>query len=687
MNGSAITSATIREGSQKRMSSPRNLRILALALVALTTGLYWQTTHQGFAVIDDDQYVPGNPWVTEGLSWEAARWAFTSYYAANWHPLTWLSHQADWSIYGSFAGGHHLTNLLLHAANTLFVFLLLRSLTGNTGPSWIVAALFGWHPLHVESVAWIAERKDLLSTLCLLGSLWAYCRYAKAQQIDTRNPKLEGRTTAWKYYGLALGIFAAGLMCKPMLVTLPCLLLLLDYWPLQRIAGPPSHRAGPTWVGLSIEKLPFCALSAVACLLTLAAQHAGGAIKDTQQVPLALRGLNALSAYGQYLWQTFWPYPLCIFYPLPEELPLTGALIGALLLGGLTLVAVRTRRLCPWFITGWLWFMWSLVPVVGLVQVGMQAHADRYTYIPSIGLFIGLVWGTQHLLGHWCQGKKIAIGLAGASLAGCLVLSQVQLGYWQDGVKLFTHSLAHTRNNGPAQNNLGVALSNVGKPNEAIVHYREAIRLQPNYPQARFNLGVQLANAGQLDEARQQFTQALRYSPRSEMLLNNLGVVLAQQGKCEEALSQFCRAIRWNPSYPKSYLNAGAALQALGQAGAAVTNYTTALRLDPNSLETLRHLAFLLATCPAEPYHQPQVAIQLAQRATQITRNQVADYLDALATAYAAAGQYSNAIEAGEKGLRIAQEHTMPRLTAKLQSDLEAYRAGRNPEHDWKQAR
>ena len=669
------------------MKSPLKPQMLGLALVAVTVGLYWQTTYQDFAVIDDDDYVSSNPRVKEGLSWEAAQWAFTTYHAANWHPLTWLSHQADWSIYGSFAGGHHLTNLLLHAVNTLFVFLLLRSLTGHTGPSWVVAALFGWHPLHVESVAWIAERKDLLSTLCLLGSLWAYCRYAKAHQIDTQHPRHEGHNPAWRYYGLALGAFAAGLMCKPMLVTLPGLLLLLDYWPLQRIADSPANRAGQNWVGLFIEKLPFFALSATACLLTLAAQSAGGAIKDLQQVPLILRGLNALSAYATYLWQTFWPEPLCIFYPLPEKLPLAGAVFGALLLSGLTLAAVHTRRLCPWFITGWLWFLGSLVPVIGLVQVGMQAHADRYTYIPSIGLFIGLVWGTRYLLNRWRQDEKISVALAGASLAGCLILSHVQLGYWRDGVKLLTHSLAHTRNNAPAQNNLGVALSNQGNPTEAMIHYREAIRLQPNSPNARYNLGIKLAETGQLDEALQQFTQALRYSPHSEALLNNLGVVLAQQGKYEEALSQFGQAMRWNPMYPNSYINAGAAFQALGQAGAAFTNFTTALRLYPNSLQTLQHLAFMLAAYPVEPYHQPQVAIKLAKRASEITQNQVADYLDTLATAYAAAGQYSNAIAAGEKGLRIAQEHTASRLAAKLQSDLEAYRAGRNPERDWKQAR
>ena len=269
----------------------------------------------------------------------------------------------------------------------------------------------------------------------------------------------------------------------------------------------------------------------------------------------------------------------------------------------------------------------------------MQAHADRYTYIPSIGLFIGMVWGTRYLLSRWCQGGRISVVLAGASLGGCLILSHVQLGYWRDGVKLFTHSLAHTRNNAPAQNNLGVALSNLGKPAEAMIHYREAIRLKPNSADAHYNLGIQLAEAGKLDEALQQFTQALQYSPHSEALLNNLGVVLAQQGKYEEALSHFRQAIRWNPGYPNSYINAGAAFQALGQAGAAFTNYTTALRLYPNSLQTLQHLAFLLAVYPIEPYHQPQVAIELAKGASEITQNQVADYLDTLATAYAAAGQ------------------------------------------------
>ena len=706
------------------MISPRKPQMLGLALVAVTVGLYWQTTYQDFAVIDDDDYVSGNAQVKEGLSWAGARWAFTTYHAANWHPLTWLSHQADWSIHGSFAGGHHLTNLLLHAVNTLFLFLLLRRLTGHTGPSWVVAALFGWHPLHVESVAWIAERKDLLSTLCLLGSLWGYCRYARARQsgergagsVDIQHPGREGRSPAWRYYGMALGAFAAGLMCKPMIVTLPCLLLLLDYWPLQRWQLAPCNPGEKQKSGkqkaeigkgpspavrrpisafcfsrfilhpLLLEKLPFFALSATACLLTLAAQHAGGAIKNLQQVPLILRVLNSLSAYSTYFWQTFWPEPLCIFYPLPETLPLAGAVAGAFLLGGLTLAAGHTRRHCPWFITGWLWFLGTLVPVIGLVQVGMQAHADRYTYIPSIGLFIGLVWGTRYLLSRWCQDERISVALAASSLAGCLILSHVQLGYWRDGVKLFTHSLAHTRNNAPTQNNLGVALANLGKPTEAMSHYREAIRLQPNAADARYNLGIKLTEAGQLDEALQQFTQALQSSPHSEVLLNNLGVVLAQQGKYDEALSHFRQAIRWNPGYPNSYINAGAAFQALGQAGDAFTNYTTALRLSPNSLPTLQRLAFMLAAYPVEPYHQPQVAIELAKRASDITQNQVADYLDTLATAYAAAGQYSNAIAAGEKGLRMAKEHAAERLAAKLKSDLEVYRAGRKPERDWKQA-
>ncbi len=676
--------------SDKKMDKSKKLSAAAVVvLVVVTAGIYWQTTRQGFSIVDDGDYTYSNPWVNQGVSWEAARWAFTTFFAANWHPLTWLVHQVDWSLYGSFAGGHHLTNLLLHTANTVMLFLLLRSLTGSAGRSWIVAALFGWHPLHVESVAWIAELKDLLCAAFWLATIWAYARYAR--ESKDKDPK--GKI----YYGLAIVFFICGLMSKPMMVTLPFVLLLLDYWPLARIydlrfrideskAGEGVEEKGVSLIRAMVEKVPFLALAAGSCLATLLAQHAGGAVKNTSQVSLVGRMLNCLSTYAVYVRQSIWPHPLCIFYPIPAHHSLIALLLGALLLFGLTLLATVRRHRSPWLFTGWLWFVGSLVPVVGLVQVGLQAHADRYMYIPSIGLFIVLVWGVDQLICGLAGGRKIAIGLAGASLAGCVVLSFCQLQYWQDSVTLFTHALAHTENNAFSQSNLGAALGEAGKSLEAIPHFRKAAELEPANPRLQYVLGNALAAAGDLEGAKQAYRGALRMVPHNAMVLNDLGVVLAQQGKSAEALTQFREAIQWNPGYPKSYVNAGIALEALGEPGPAVTNYTIALKMEPGSLLALDHLAYLLATCPVEQYHNPAAAIQLAGRTVEITQNKVPGYLQTLAIAYAAAGQYSNAVVANEKALQISREHAMPELAGRLEKELTAYRAGRSPEWNWKQS-
>ena len=473
------------------LKRPSDTLRLLIVLALATVTLYWPATHHDFLVIDDWEYVVDNGHVNKGMSWEAARWAFTSYEASNWHPLTWLSHQADWSCYGPFAGGHHLTNLLLHTLNTLLLFLLLRRQTGNTSASWIVAALFGWHPLHVESVAWIAERKDLLSTLCLIGTLWAYTNYAQTRQSQADNPTDGGRARIWRWYGAALLVFAAGLMCKPMLVTLPCLLLLFDYWPLKRGADPLTGKSARDWVGLVAEKLAFFALSAAACMVTVAAQ--GQAIKDTAEVPFSLRLLNMLGSYGEYLRQVIWPYPLCIYYPLPNDLPVAQASTAALLLAAISWATVRYRRDCPWLLVGWLWLLGSLVPVIGLVQVGTQAHADRYMYIPSIGIFVAVVWTGQHLARHWRRrGRdRPRPGRVRADIVP-RYLTHNQLRRWGNDIELMAYTLAHTQNNVVSQNNLGVALAIAGKPEEAIAHYRESLRIDPKGILARLNLGVQL---------------------------------------------------------------------------------------------------------------------------------------------------------------------------------------------------
>jgi tetratricopeptide (TPR) repeat protein len=659
------------------MAKSRKLPVLELMLVVLTAALYWQTTRQGFMVVDDNEYVNENPWVNEGLSRDAARWAFTTFHAANWHPLTWLSHQADWSLYGSFAGGHHLTNLLLHTLNTLLLFLLLRGLTGSTWRSWVVAALFGWHPLHVESVAWISERKDLLSTLCLLGSVWAYCRYAK------------GGESKYAFYLLALLIFAAGIMCKPMIVTLPFLLLLLDYWPLGRISDlgltSDKSRTSPTGiVRLLLEKVPFFALTLAGCLITLKVQHAGGAIKGTNEESILLRVLNSLSAYGAYLRQTFWPNPLCIYYPMPRQLPWAGAVAGEVLICAITLAAWLWRKKCPWLLTGWLWFAGSLVPVIGLVQVGHQSHADRYMYIPSIGLFIALVWGAWHLAEGRVYGKKIATGLAATALAACLVVTTHQLNYWNDSITLFEYAIAHNEPNYFCENDLAAALSAAGRSKEAVVHFRNAIELDPLNAGLYRNLGVELATEGDLVGAARELKHALALLPHNRVLLNNLGEILAQQGKSREALEEFQKAIREDAGFADSYVNAGMVWQGLGEAGAAVTNFSTALKLQPGSLQALDHLSYLFATCPDAQYHQPDAAIQLAARASQLTQNQSPNFLQTLAIAFAAAGQYSNAVAADERALQTAQQRAMTNLVERLQGELTTYRSGRSPAWDWK---
>jgi tetratricopeptide (TPR) repeat protein len=325
--------------------------------------------------------------------------------------------------------------------------------------------------------------------------------------------------------------------------------------------------------------------------------------------------------------------------------------------------------------------------VIGLVQVGKQAHADRYMYIPSIGLLVAAVWAGQHLMRRWQHGKPMAIGLTAAGLTACVVLTHNQLKHWDNSVELMTYALAHTPNNAGSQATLGAAFAKAGRAREAIAHYRESLRLEPKGSLARLNLGVELANADQLEEAGQQFVLALEQSPHSEVLLNNLGAARARQGEYRESLVQFREAIRWHPNHPKAYHNAAMALQAMGEAEAAVTNYAAVLRLEPHSPDTLDRLAGLLARCPIAPYHQPEMAVRLAKEATGMTHDQKADYLDTLATAYAAAGQYTNAIAASEKAINIAKGHVMAERLSKLQNDLLAYQAGRNPESDWKQGR
>ena len=727
------------------LSDRRKTFYVSAALTLITVLLYWRTVAYEFIVVDDHQYVYQNSNVLKGLTWDGIKWAFTTTRASNWHPLTWLSHMLDVSLYGLFAGGHHLTSAAIHLANILLLFLVLKQLTGKLWPSAFVAALFGWHPMHVESVAWICERKDVLSMFFLTLTLGAYGRYA-------------AKPTTAKYLTTLL-LFALGLMSKPMLVTLPFVLLLLDYWPLARFTNSKPEIRNPksetrNFLFLAFEKIPFFILSLLSCVVTVYAQHKGGAVQTLEHVPLSSRLVDAINAYGAYLGKAVWPIHLSVFYPLPAVTSwslFTASLIALVVLTG---IAIRERRRAPWLIVGWLWFLGTLVPVIGLVQVGNQFIADRYTYIPYIGLFIMLAWsldawlkwshaasteswikssnmGASEMvtkshplpaglepLGKWrkesaegggprgpsereaneslgwgegerrsnlnIDGLKLPL-IVGASLVllACVLLTSIQLSYWRNSITLFTHAIAVTKSNVFCERNLSYALSEAGRGKEAIPHYEALLALTPNDVKARYNLGLELLNAQRPADAEQQFSEALKYQPNSDKLHNNLGIALSQQGQLDAAATEFQKAIQLNPQFPWPCLNYAIVLQKKGLAAAAVTNYTKALALQPDWPEALDKLAYLLATCPDAPPRNPAQAIRLATQATNLTERKSPDLLHTLALAYAAAGEFTNATTTAELAQKEARTAKLDPLASKLQTEIENYRAEKIPNLDW----
>ena len=506
---------------------------ICLLLLALTSAAYWQVRNCQFVTFDDDLYVYDNPMVKGGLTWEGVQSSCTSFHAGNWHPLTWWSHMLDAQLYGAHPGGHHLTSLLFHLANTVLWFLFFARTTGALGPSALVAALFALHPLHVESVAWVSERKDVLSTFWALAAMFAYIRYVAAP--------------GFKRYLPVPILFGLGLLAKPMLVTLPFILLLLDYWPLGRLqAGAPAAakqgRAGKSksprpqklyWQLLK-EKIPLFALAAGSCLVTLAAQKGSGALQSLGQIPLDLRVANALVAYVKYLLKLFWPFPLAFFYPLTPT-PWWQAVGAALVLLAISAWVWRGAPRHPHLAVGWLWFLGTLVPVIGLVQVGGQAMADRYTYLPYIGLFIMVSWGAFDLTAAW-RYRRVCRGLgAGLLIFACLLATWLQVRHWRDSETLFSHALEVTEDNYMAYNHLGIHFINQGKLDRALRMFETTIRLKPSYSHAYNNLGVVLAKQGNLDEAVVEFKKALELNPNFLIFRRNLAMAYEQLGMPREA--------------------------------------------------------------------------------------------------------------------------------------------------------
>jgi tetratricopeptide (TPR) repeat protein len=551
---------------------------LCLLLLGLVAWAFLPVLHNGFVNYDDGRYITANPHVQAGLSWANVRWAFESTAASNWHPLTWLSHMLDCQLFGLNPRGHHLTSLLIHAANCLLLFLLLRRLTGATARSFLVAALFGLHPLRVESVAWAAERKDVLSTLFCLLTLHAYASYARAAAA----PPGASRPRAALFYALTLLAFALGLLSKPMLVTLPCLLLLLDFWPLNRL----NRSALPR---LLLEKLPLLALAAVSSAITFAVQSSGGATWMMGVLPFASRAENALVSYCRYLGKLFWPSQLSVIYPAAPSWPAAAVVLSALLLLGLSVLAVRLRRRAPYLLTGWFWFLGTLVPVLGLVAVGEQAMADRYTYLPLTGILIALVWGA-HDLARACPRRRAAgFALAALALAACVAATRAQTRYWKDSETLFRHAVDVTGANYRAEVNLGGALCDEGRVDEAMGHFKEAVRLRPDSAEAHLDLGAALYSARHRGEAIAEFREAIRLKPGYADAHYNLGIALEDGGALGEAIQEYRRAAGLWPDWKVCH-RLGAALRRSGAAAEAITWLQEAIRLNPGDDDARREL-------------------------------------------------------------------------------------------------
>jgi tetratricopeptide (TPR) repeat protein len=612
----------------EQIAKKQQVILLYVALALATLIAYEQVRYNDFVEYDDNVYVSENPQVLSGLTRESIVWAFTTPHAANWHPLTWLSHILDCQLFGSNAGWHHLTNLLLHVANTLLLFGVLKQMTGAIWRSALVAAAFALHPLHVESVAWIAERKDVLSTLFWMLTMAGYLGYVK-------------RPSSGRYL-LTLLALALGLMAKPMLVTLPFVLLLLDYWPLGRFPNtqdtkPTNIRSQwPIIYRLVREKIPFFALSLVSSAITFIVQQKAGAVAEIERLAVKFRIANAFVSYINYINKMFYPNNLSVFYPY-HGTRLSVVIIYFIELAVVTAIIIYMSRRYRYLAVGWFWYIGTLVPVIGLVQVGSQAMADRYTYVPLIGLFIIIAWGIPELASKW-RYRKIGLEvLASVVLAVLLLWTRTQVRYWKNNLTLFGHSIAVTQNNWVMHNNYGKALAEEGQFEEAIKHLNEALRLRPVYFEARNNLGTIFFMQGKTDEAMECFTEALRIRPGQAEAYLNLGSAYGRQGKYDLAIQNYNEAIRLKPYYPTAYYNLGVIMNMQGKHDEAIKYLGQALRLNPN--------------WPGA--------------------------LDALAIAYAAKGNFLQAVETAEKGISIAEAAGQKALADEIRNRLHLYRSGK----------
>ncbi len=636
-------SAEKNNHSKKKLSPLGAQWIICALLVVSIFALFRPVTHYDFVNYDDSGYIVDNLNVQKGLTREGFVWAFTTGHMSNWHPLTWLSHMLDVEISGGAKPGpQHFTNILFHALNSLLVFLVLKKMTGAIWRSAFVAALFALHPLHVESVAWISERKDVLSTFFWMLTIWAYAVYVKGKsRAESEDSKTKPSAL---FYCLSLLFFSLGLMSKPMVVTLPFVLLLLDIWPLNRMSKgqSPKPKADEDfetkplwpldfrlWSRLLLEKIPFFALTVAASVVTFIMQKKGGAVSSLAGLSIPSRIENSIVSYVRYIGKTFWPNDLSILYPHPGGWPLWQVIVATIFLLGISVLAIWFARRRAYILVGWFWFLGTLVPVIGIVQVGMQSMADRYTYIPLIGLFIATTWGAADIFSRWNL-PKVALGFcAGIILLCCMALTHTQIGYWRDSETLFGHAIKVTKKNfiaynnlgffyshkerydeaidayrksleieprfEDAHNNLGYALAKFGKHEEAIAHYLVALKIKPELVEAHNNLGNSLAEIGKVDEAISHYEIALAKNPQHADAHNNYGVALAMKGKLSEAIEHFQKSLAAKPGYASAHSNLGNAYAVQGKFDEAMTNYFACLKIKPDDSQAHNNLANVLS--------------------------------------------------------------------------------------------
>ncbi len=613
--------------------------LICVALAVVTFIAYEPIRHNDFVSLDDNEYVVDNPNVTQGITLKSIIWAFTTPHSGNWHSLTWLSHMLDCRLFGLNPMGHHLTSLLLHAANALLLFFVLKKMTAAPWSSAFVAAAFALHPLHVESVAWVSERKDALSGFFWMLTMLAYVRYAEQPGVKRYLPVI-----------IALCL---GLLSKSMLVTLPFALLLLDYWPLDRLqpphtrseehskeAGPPKgpYHTAPLW-RLIVEKVPLFTLSAVASVITFVVQQSAGAAELTEKLPLHFRLSNALVSYISYIGKTLYPGRLAAYYPL-SRIPLWQPVVCFAVLIVISILVVISRR--KYLVVGWLWYLGTLIPVIGLVQVGSQAMADRYTYIPSVGLFIIVAYGAAELAAKWRLRKTWLAASAVLILAALVILTRIQVRYWKDSSALYEHGIEVTKNNARMHNWYGLVL----------------IQKQ------------------QLDEAASHFAQAVRINPRYAEAMSCLGKTLLLQGKADQAVNCFNAVLVNHKDWPEVYANLGQAYLTLGREKLAVDSLSECVRLDPNNIRALNNLAWVLATASDPKLRNPAAAVEYALKACKLQPDDPG-LLDTLAVAYAAAGNFPDAVKTAEEAVKLFEAAGQPAIADQIRQRLALYQSNR----------